>query len=150
MIARLQCEYFNWFPICLFIVVTFNTRLASDHSFLLFPSFVCLVQVFLDISYLVLVFVVFYIKMPQMSALKECCCEYQNVVNFASICLHIEIENAAKLKNTTNIRLQQIFKCHTFQSPVNVPFYSHLCPTFSLCLPTFILVFYYLKTSLFP
>ena len=36
-----------------------------------------------------------------------------------------------------------------FWNPSNVPFYSNFCPTFSFCLPTFILVFFHIWSTTF-
>ena len=52
------------------------------------------------------------------------CREYQTVANFATFVWR-KIENAAKLEIATNLKPLQILKCRTFQSAVNVPFYSY-------------------------
>ena len=74
------------------------------------------------------------IKTQQVSELRNFCPEYQNVARILPRFLH-KIENAAKLKNTTN--------CRKFSNATNVkvPQKFHFCPTFSF-LPTFSLVFF--------
>ena len=53
--------------------------------------------------------------MPQMS---EFCYKLYHHL------LRNNTENAAKLKNATNIKRPQILKCHKFQTIAKVPFYS--------------------------
>ena len=62
--------------------------------------------------------------MPRISELHE------NVANFATIVLH-KVENAARLKNTTNFKPPQIYKGNFFQ---NTTIFSmcRFIPTFDL------------------
>ena len=78
-------------------------------------------------SQLFLVFV--YVFMLQMLPQISKCCE------FGHNCVR-KIENAADLKDETNLKPPQILKWHKFQSVTNVPFYSYFCPNLSLCFPT--------------
>ena len=71
--------------------------------------------------------------MLHVSELNKFYREYKNVANFATILLH-EIENTAKLQNTTNftaanLKMPQISKCRE----CDVLF---KCPTISFCFPT--------------
>ena len=93
------------------------------------------VQVLLNISQLIIVFVWFYvenlatnIKTAQLSELCEFYRKYQNVANFASISLR-KIKNAAVNERQ---HFKQIFKCHKFQSAANVPFCSYFYPSLSI------------------
>ena len=74
-------------------------------------------------------------------------CEYRNSVNFVdnianfSTIFLTTFKTLAKSKNSANFKQPQILECQKIQSAANVQFYSDLCPTFSFCLPTFILAF---------
>ena len=126
--------------------------LPNDPSF---PNFslifgpVIVFVVFLRMSYFLLSLCIdaatfaWDVKMPQISALRKFCLDYQFCHNF----LH-KFENA-KLKNATNFKLAQIFRCHTFQNATNMPLYSYFCHIFSLCFPSFVLICQYMKYYFF-
>ena len=61
--------------------------------------------------------------MQQISDIDEFCCEYHIIAIFATIFFR-KIENAAKLKNATNVKPPQILKYHKL---------CRLIPTFSFC-----------------